>query len=85
MLKRSRQPKTKSAGGEIAPSHKRPHEVKGDAMKIKSNVKAGGIQPNHNSTFVSNKLQAKSLKVKSSVKAGALSQNHNQTLVSNAN
>ena len=42
-------------------------------MKVKSNVKAGAIAPNHNQAV-------KGLRVKSSVKAGALTGNHNQTL-----
>ena len=42
-------------------------------MRVKSNVKAGGVQLNHNQT-------AKGLRVKSSVKAGGISWNHNQTV-----
>ena len=49
-------------------------------MKIKTNVKAGSLIPNHNSTLVSTKSQANGLKIKSSVKAGGLNTNHNQTL-----
>ena len=54
-------------------------------MKIKTNVKAGGLTTNHNQTVV------RGLKVKSSVKAGSTQNyppdpyfkpsNHNQTLV----
>jgi hypothetical protein len=40
-------------------------------MKIKTNVKAGGITQNHNQTT------ARSLKVKSNVKAGAFAPNPN--------
>ena len=43
------------------------------SMKIKTNVKAGGIEMQHNQTA------ARSLKVKSGVKAGGISLNHNQT------
>ena len=43
-------------------------------MKIKSNVKAGGLTCNHNQTA------AGGLKVKANVKAGALIPNHNQTV-----
>jgi hypothetical protein len=42
-------------------------------MRIKTNVKAGGLTLNHNQTA------ARNLKVKSGVKAGALIDNHNQT------
>jgi len=42
-------------------------------MKIKTNVKAGGMPLNHNQTA------ARGLKVKTNVKSGALTQNHNQT------
>jgi hypothetical protein len=44
------------------------------SMKIKTNVKAGGISPNHNQTV------ARGLKVKSGVKAGGMTQQHNQTI-----
>ena len=42
-------------------------------MRIKSNVKAGGISMQHNQTI-------RSLKVKSGVKAGRIVSNHNQTV-----
>lgn len=42
-------------------------------MKIKSNVKAGALNDNHNQTV-------KGIRVKSSVKAGGFSANHNQTI-----
>ena len=43
-------------------------------MKVKSNVKAGGINlANHNQTI-------KGLRIKSSVKAGKIAFNHNQTV-----
>lgn len=48
-------------------------------MKIKTNLKAGALSPNHNQTLASQ--TAKSLRVKTQVKAGALSPNHNQTLI----
>ena len=47
-------------------------------MKVKSNIKAGGLQINHNQTV------SKGLRVKSSVKAGTMGgfygNNHNQTI-----
>jgi hypothetical protein len=43
------------------------------SMKIKSNIKAGGLSTNHNQTT------ARGLKVKSGVKAGGWD-NHNQTV-----
>ena len=42
-------------------------------MKIKTTVKAGGVDNNHNQTMT------RGMKVKTNVKAGAWS-NHNQTL-----
>jgi hypothetical protein len=42
-------------------------------MRIKTNLKAGGVSMNHNQTV-------KRLPVKSNVKAGRLSANHNQTV-----
>jgi hypothetical protein len=44
-------------------------------MKIKSDVKAGGLGQQRNQT------DTRSLKVKTNVKAGGLNQNHNQTTV----
>lgn len=45
-------------------------------MKVKSNVKAGGIRWNHNQT-----VAKKGLSVKSNVKAGGFKWNHNQKIV----
>lgn len=45
-------------------------------MKIKSNVKAGGMKVNHNQTVVKNN----GLRIKSNVKAGGITLNHNQTV-----
>ncbi|HEV8715554.1 MAG TPA: hypothetical protein VGX03_22350 [Candidatus Binatia bacterium] len=50
-------------------------------MKVKTNLKAGGIYINHNETLVRNIPQARGLKVKTNLKAGGISQNHNETLV----
>ena len=41
-------------------------------MKIKTNLKAGGMRVNHNQT-------AKGLRIKSGVKAGGFRWNHSQT------
>ena len=43
-------------------------------MRVKSNVKAGGISMQHNQRII------RSLKVKSGVKAGAIATNHSQTV-----
>jgi hypothetical protein len=48
-------------------------------MKIRTNVKAGALAPNHNETQVRDTNQAAGLRVKSRVKAGALAPNHNET------
>ena len=60
-------------------------------MQVKTKVKAGGIQLNHNQTLVRDRNQATAdtrprtqrqpLKVKTHVKAGGVTLNHNQTLV----
>ena len=42
-------------------------------MRVKSNVKAGGVSLNHNQTV-------KGLRVKSSIKAGKIAVNHDQTV-----
>jgi hypothetical protein len=44
-------------------------------LKVKSRVKAGGVQVQHNQTVVGG------LKVKSRVKAGGIQVQHNQTMV----
>ena len=44
-------------------------------LKVKTNVKAGGMTHNHNETLV------RGLKVKTNVKAGLMHLNHNETLV----
>jgi NADH/NAD ratio-sensing transcriptional regulator Rex len=46
-------------------------------MRIKTNVKAGGISMQHNQRIT------RSLKVKSGVKAGAVASNHSQTVTRN--
>ena len=43
-------------------------------MKIKTNVKAGGMNMQHNQTM------ARGLKVKTGVKAGGINMQHNQTM-----
>ena len=41
-------------------------------MKVRTNVKAGGLRPNHNETLVRPRPQPTSLKVKTGVKAGGV-------------
>jgi hypothetical protein len=60
-------------------------------MKVKTQVKAGGLHYNHNQTLVRDRRRAttgsrpqgqrQGLKVKTQVKAGGFGYNHNQTLV----
>ena len=58
-------------------SNSKTNSTKPNGLKIKSNVKAGGLFANHNQTV------ARGLKVKSNVKAGGdyVPDNHNQTVV----
>lgn len=49
-------------------------------LRIKTGVKAGGIEPNHNETVLSAKAApARGLRIKSGVKAGGRSWQHNET------
>jgi hypothetical protein len=51
-------------------------------MQVKTHVKAGGLNLNHNETLVRAKGQTTGLTVKTRVKAGGLNtHNHNETLV----
>jgi hypothetical protein len=50
------------------------YKEKRDAMKIKSNVKAGGMNLQHNEKL------AKGLPIKTGVKAGGISMQHNEKL-----
>ena len=50
-------------------------------MKIRTNVKAGAINSNHNETQVRDTDQAAEMPVKTRVKAGAVPANHNETQV----
>ena len=51
-------------------------------MKLRTNLKAGALSPNHNETQARDTKPATGLRVKTRVKAGALSPNHNETQVS---
>ena len=53
-------------------------------MKIKTNIKAGGMRLNHNETLVRDGAKAKGLRVKTGVKAGGHYVNNNETLVRGA-
>ena len=44
-------------------------------MKIKTNIKSGGLSNNHNQTMA----RAAGLKIRTSIKAGGFTSNHNQT------
>ncbi len=50
-------------------------------MKVKTNLKAGGLAINHNETLVRDIPKARGLKVKTHLKAGGMFLNHNETLV----
>ena len=50
-------------------------------VQVKTQVKAGGRQLNHNQTLVRDRVPRQPLKVKTKVKAGGVTLNHNQTLV----
>jgi hypothetical protein len=50
-------------------------------MQVKTRIKAGGLNLNHNETLVRAPSQAPGLKVKTRIKAGGLNFNHNETLV----
>jgi len=54
------------------------------AMKVKTNLKAGGRNWNHNETLVRDAAKAKGMKVKTNLKAGVRYPNHNETLVRDA-
>jgi hypothetical protein len=51
-------------------------------MKLRTNVKAGALSPNHNEVQAGETKQISGLRVKTRIKAGALSPNHNETQVS---
>ena len=50
-------------------------------MKVKTHVKAGGLDRNHNQALVRDHRKAKGLKVQTSVRAGGLGRNHNEAMV----
>jgi hypothetical protein len=50
-------------------------------MQVKTRIKAGGLNWNHNETLVRAPSQAQGLKVKTRIKAGGVTLNHNETLV----
>jgi len=54
-------------------------------MKVRTNLKAGGVRFNHNETQVRDSAKAKGVKVKTDLKAGGLRLcNHNEILVRDA-
>lgn len=50
-------------------------------MQVRTNVKAGGQNLNHNEMLVRDRAAARRLKVKTSVKAAGVNLNHNETLL----
>lgn len=69
----------KAGLGDFPPSGKNNNQTIAHSLKVKSDVKAGGIRANHNQTTT------RGLKVKSNVKAGGgppgtSGANHNQTV-----
>ena len=52
------------------------------SLKVKTSIKAGGQEFNHNEALVRAASQARGLKVKTGVKAGGTEMNHNTVLVS---
>ena len=51
-------------------------------MKIRTDIKSGGLSANHNETLVADCAETpQGLRVETGLKAGGLSSNHNETLV----
>jgi hypothetical protein len=65
-------PRPAPTGGPVGTGGPNHNQTMASGLKIKSNVKAGALSPNHNQTM-------RGLKVQSSVKAGGIQVNHNQT------
>ena len=61
----------------MKPNTQRKTKITG--LKVKTQIKAGGIRLNHNETLL--RKQAKGIKVKTQIKAGGLHLNHNETLL----
>ena len=49
-------------------------------MRVKTNIKAGGFNLNHNQTAAHSTREAKSLKVKTNIKAGGNNLNHSHVM-----
>jgi hypothetical protein len=49
-------------------------------MRVKSNIKAGGSNLNHNQTTAGDTAVGRSLKVRTNIKAGGNNLNHNETM-----
>jgi hypothetical protein len=50
-------------------------------MQVRTNIRAGGLNLNHNQTLVRDREEIRRLKVKTNVKAGGHNLNHNETLL----
>jgi hypothetical protein len=74
--------KVKSGDRSASPSPQQDEDlvIKGESMRVKTSIKAGGQNLNHNQTTTRDNTKAKSLKVKTNIKAGGVNLNHSETM-----